>query len=142
MNQDEDLFRERARRLESGPVWKLLGMFVVEASEGSATVLMSTSPAILQQLGHVHGGILMTLLDSAMAAGLDTVLTPEWTAVTAQLNTHFLRPATGPQLKAIGSVIRRGAHLAVTEGVVHDANGQTVATASAQFFMIAPEVEP
>jgi uncharacterized protein (TIGR00369 family) len=129
-------FWNRARRLEDGPVWKLLGLVVVEATEGSASVAMTTNPGMLQQLGHVHGGILMTLLDSAMAAGLDTVLDDEWTAVTAQLNTHFLRPGTGPKLTAVGRVIRCGSHLAVTEGVITDENGQSVASASAQFFLM------
>ncbi len=133
----QGIYWQRARRLEAGPVWQLFKMSVIGAEEGKASVRMLTGPTVLQQLGHVHGGVLMTLLDSAMAASLDTVLAPEWTAVTSQLNTHFLRPATGAQLTATGRVVRRGTHLSVTEGEIVDENRVTVATASAQFFMIA-----
>ncbi|MCL5066442.1 MAG: PaaI family thioesterase [Firmicutes bacterium] len=137
MEQEDSVFWQRARRLETGPVWRLFGMSIVNAEEGVASVSMPITPAVFQQLGHVHGGVLMTLLDSAMAAGLDTRLTEDWTAVTSQLNTHFLRPASGAYLTATGRVLRLGSHLAVTQGEVRDSSGQLVTAATAQFFLIA-----
>lgn len=129
-------YEENARRLERGPVWDLLKLRVVDAREGWATVSMPIGPEILQQLGHVHGGILMTLLDSVMAAALSTLLADSKTAVTTQLNTHFLRPGIGPVLYGDGRVVRFGAHLTVTDGSVRDHRGAIVATGSAQFMVL------
>ncbi len=129
------LCSDRMNRLQSGPVWKLLGMNVTEASEGRATVQLPLRSDLLQAMGHVHGGILMTILDSAMAAALGTLLRPGVMSVTAQLNTHFISPGSGPVLRATGKVVRKGAQLAVTEGKVFDVNDRLVAMASAQFFL-------
>ena len=132
------LHSDRLNRLQSGPVWKLLGMTVVDASEGHAVLELPVRVDLLQGMGHVHGGILMTLLDSAMAASLGTLLRPGVMSVTTQLNTHFLSPGSGPVLRATGSVVRKGAQLAVTEGKVFDLNDRLVATATAEFFLTGP----
>jgi uncharacterized protein (TIGR00369 family) len=130
-------YPEHATELEKGPVWRLLGLKVGRLEPAMATVVMPVVPEILQGLGHVHGGILVTLLDSCMAAALNTLLKPGVMAVTAQLNTNYLRPGTGSELKAEARVIRLGTHLAVTEGRIVDLAGELVATATAQFFVLA-----
>lgn len=132
-------YPDQARAMEATPTWKRLGLRVAEVGQGHASVTLPVADDILNGLGTVHGGILVTLLDSTMAAALNTVLEPGRLAVTSSLNTHFLSPGRQGHLTGRGRVIRLGANLAVTEGTVEDEAGTLIALATAEFFCLRPD---
>jgi uncharacterized protein (TIGR00369 family) len=86
--------------------------------------------------GVAHGGVLMTLLDVAMAhaARSKTKHLPDGGPglVTIEMKTSFMRPGLG-LLKAQGSVLQSTAKMAFCEGRVIDAQGQLCAHATATF---------
>lgn len=131
-----DFHPDQARAMEGTPTWRLLGLTLAEAGPGFAAVSLPVTPGVLNGLATVHGGILVTLLDSTMAAALNTVLAPGRLAVTSSLNTHFLAPGRKGILTGRGRVVRLGSNLAVTEGTVEDENGTELALATAEFFCL------
>ena len=83
-------------------------------------------------IGMVHGGLVATLLDSALGCATHTTL-PAGTGYTSiEIKVNFLRPVTsdsGP-LICTGNVTKAGRRVAFAEGDVVDRHDKTVATAS------------
>jgi uncharacterized protein (TIGR00369 family) len=110
----------------------LLGMSVVEVSDGSATFELSPDERMMNPIGSIHGGIAATILDSCMGCAVHTTLAPGQAYTTAQLNVHYLRamqPGMGP-VRATGTVIHRGRRQSTAEGRLYDGNGKLIAHAT------------
>ncbi|MEM9878808.1 MAG: PaaI family thioesterase [Pseudomonadota bacterium] len=76
--------------------------------------------------GHFHGGAIGALADTAatyavLAAGAEN-------APTSNYRVDFLRPATGPALRAVATVRRLGRTIAMTDVDVFGLNDKLVAT--------------
>ncbi len=89
-------------------------------------------------MGTLHGGVPMTLLDSAMTCAIFTKLPAGKMPTTTSLTTYFTRPAfvDDGEITATGSVVHLGSTFATTEGKVTDARGKLVAHATATFAII------
>jgi uncharacterized protein (TIGR00369 family) len=115
------------------PAARLLGREVVEFDyeRGGAKLRYTAQPEFLNRHGTVQGGLLAAMLDSATALALYSVLSPELTAVTTQLNVSFVRPAKQGTLIATSRVVSRGDRDAQASGELHDSEGTLVANAVA-----------
>src|SRR5512144_2367451 len=104
-------------------------------------VLFSMAPAEeqLNPLGTVHGGIVTTILDSAMGCAVHTTLPAGMTYTTLELKVNFVRPVllgSGPVV-AEGTVVHRGSTVATTEGrLVRENDGKLVAHASSTLLVM------
>jgi uncharacterized protein (TIGR00369 family) len=68
----------------------------------------------LQALGTAHGGAIASVLDSAIALNINKKLVEaRRVAVTAQLNVHYLRPASKGRVVEVGRPIHIGTKTAV-----------------------------
>ncbi len=83
-----------------------------------------------------HGGVLMTLLDVAMAQAARTLHRPGEplgpAVITIEMKTTFVQPATG-RLKATGHVLHRTRAMAFCEGHVYDGTGALCVHATGTF---------
>lgn len=108
---------EFTRRIhELVPVSKLFGIEAVSISEdGSAEVHIAKSEGLERPGGSISGPALMALADVAMFGGVNGRL--GWTpmAMTATLNTTFLRPPKPETLVAHARPLRFGRRLAFYE---------------------------
>ncbi len=98
---------------------KELGVIPVISKKGYCKFKLKVKPEHLNHGGIVHGGVLASLCDIALAGSLnDSLQKDEW-CVTAELNVYFLSPAfPGSVLFAYGKLLRRGNTLAFVEGGV------------------------
>jgi uncharacterized protein (TIGR00369 family) len=92
-----------------------------------AQITMSAADAHLNGNGIVHGGVLMSLLDMAMASAVTQTLAPDERAASIQIQTSFLKASKAGGLSAEGRVVRRARTLAFAEGEVRDAEGTVLA---------------
>ena len=114
------------------PIANLLGMTLVSVSAGEAVFTLSPDESMYNPIGLVHGGIVCTLLDSALGCALHTTLPAGKGYTSVEIKVSYLkavRPESGP-LTASGRVVRAGARVGFTEGEVRDASGAIVATAT------------
>jgi uncharacterized protein (TIGR00369 family) len=83
--------------------------------------------------GAVHGGVIATVLDTAMGFAVRSLLAEGDTVATAELRTSYRRPVTveaGP-LRVEAGVLHRSRTTALAEGRVVDAEGRLFAHATA-----------
>lgn len=76
----------------------------------------------------VHGGMVTTLLDTAMGGACWLALEPEESFLTADLRTEFLRSARPGTLRAVGAVVQRNRRVAFCAADLFQ-NGDLIATA-------------
>jgi uncharacterized protein (TIGR00369 family) len=120
------------------PAAQLLGREVVEIDQvnGGAVLRFRALPEFLNRHGTVQGGMLCAMLDSATALALYAVLPAETTAVTANLNVSFLKPAKLGMFTASSRLVSRDARIAETTGDLRDEDGLLVATATARLRIV------
>lgn len=122
----------RDRRLPAAPIAELLGFNLVEVEPGHAVFEVTPGEQHYNPIGVVHGGLAMTLLDSAMGCAVQTHMPAGGGYTTLEAKTNLVRPitATTGRLRAIGKVVHLGKRVATAEGRLEDAAGKLYAHAS------------
>jgi len=111
------------------PISVLLGFRGVFAEPGRAVFELTPGPQHYNPIGSVHGGIALTLLDSAMGCAVHTTLGPGVGYTTLEVKTNFVRTITaetGP-IRCEGIVIHSGSRIATAEGKLTDEDGKLLA---------------
>ena len=113
---------------------QLLGIEPVEWGGGRSELALRVDERHLRNMPILHGGVLATLLDSALGVAASSVAPANRLTVTAQLNVNFIRPAfPGERLVAVGEVRHSGRQSVVAFGEVRTEGNELVATASGTF---------
>ncbi|MEH3086907.1 MAG: PaaI family thioesterase [Xylophilus ampelinus] len=115
---------------ETAPFADWIGLRTESAAGGRALLRLEPRGELLNRRAVVHGGVLATMLDSAMAHACRTVEGVRELGGTTDLHVQFLRPASG-SLSARGWVEHAAGTLAFCRGEVRDAGGALVASGSA-----------
>ena len=114
------------------PIAELMGFRGVEFEHGRAVFEMTPGPQHYNPIGTVHGGIALTLLDSAMGCAVHTTLAAGVGYTTLEVKTNFVRPITaetGP-IRCEGSVVHVGSRIATADGRLVDSAGKLLAHGS------------
>jgi|SRR5882672_12478988 len=116
------------------PFVKDLGIEFISAENGHAVLALDLTTRHLNSWEVAHGGVLMTLLDVAMAVAGRTLDPAAGGGVTVEMKTNFLQPANaGTRLLASGHVYHRSSSMAFCDGEVRDAEGRLIAKAMGTF---------
>ena len=118
-----------AGELPAPPISLLMGFRAVEAEPGRALFEMEPGPQHYNPIGSVHGGVALTLLDSAMGCAVHTLLDAGVGYTTIEVKTNFVRPITADtgRVRCEGVVIHKGSRVATAEGKLIDAEGKLLA---------------
>lgn len=116
-----------------------LGLTLHRFDGGQAELRLDVAPAHHNSFAVAHGGVLMTLLDVAMAHAARSVHRDQPDggpgAVTIEMKTSFMQPAQGA-LVATGRVLHRTVTLAFCEAEVRHADGGLCAHATGTFKLL------
>src|SRR5712691_3084265 len=133
------------RALERGelpppPVAVLLDMFPAEVEPGRAVFELEPGEYQYNPIGSVHGGVVTTLLDSAMGCAVHTMLPAGTGYTTLELKVNFLRRVTTEtgRLRCEGTVIHLGRTVATAEARIEDERGRLVAHATTTCLVMRP----
>ncbi len=121
-----------ARELPGAPMTAHFDMDLVEVEPGTVTFTCQPNESHYNPIGAVHGGLVCTLLDSALGCAAQTLLPAGMGYTSIEIKVNYLRPVTassGP-LRCTGRVTKPGRRVSFAEGEVLDNAGRTVATAS------------
>lgn len=133
MGQDRsaDVRAEILALAARNPFYAWTGMRVLRVEPGQVDVAMDVGADRLNLRGLLHGGMIATLADTASGLAIRSALGPGSTHATVQLDVQFLRPGGPGTIEARGRAIRVGRTIAFAEADVVDANGATLARATA-----------
>jgi uncharacterized protein (TIGR00369 family) len=118
-----------AGELPLPPITDLIGFRGVSAEAGRAVFEMEPGAQHYNTIGSVHGGVALTLLDSAMGCAVHTLLEPGVGYTTLEVKSNFVRPITVDTglVRCEGIVVHCGSRVATAEGRLTDAGGRLLA---------------
>lgn len=105
------------------PMAITLGFDLTRAEFGEATFEAVPGEQHLNPMGTVHGGLAMTMLDSAAGCAVHTMLAPGEAYATLETKVNMLRPilAGSGAIVAKGKVLNRGSRTALAEATLRSA---------------------
>lgn len=114
---------------DSTPFNRLLGARSVLREGGRARYELKVGPDHLNRRGVAHGGVVASLLDTAMGSAVVSSLAPEEWCGTLQLSVQFREPVRPGTITGEGRMVRRGRTAAFAEGEIRDQAGTLLAVA-------------
>src|SRR6266516_2045111 len=122
------------------PIAVLINMWITEVSEGRVVFTAEPSEYHYNPLGTVHGGVMATLLDSALGCAVQSMLPAGTSYTTLELKVNYLRPITAKTgtVYAEGKIIHVGGRIATAEGRLTDARGKLYAHGTTTCIILRP----
>lgn len=114
------------------PIAGLMEFTMTSAEPGRVVFTCQPDESAYNPIGAIHGGLVCTLLDSVVGCALHSTLPQGKGYTSIEIKVSYLkgvRAASG-LLTATGTVVKSGSRVGFAEGVVTDAAGAVVATAS------------
>ncbi|MGI9055475.1 MAG: PaaI family thioesterase [Pyrinomonadaceae bacterium] len=108
---------------------KMIGMRLIDMKPNEATIEIEMRDQLRQPHGLLHGGVTATLIDTAMAFAVITVLTREEKASTVDLNVHYLRPHLDGKIFCTAKIVKAGKRFLTVSAEVVNEQGKLIATA-------------
>ncbi|PUB12681.1 uncharacterized protein (TIGR00369 family) [Novosphingobium sp. GV079] len=121
------------------PMTQLLGVSIILEEHGHVVLTATPQHRFKNGVNIMHGGYAASLLDHACGAAAQSVLDDQHYCLTLELKVSYLRKIeveTGP-LNIIGRVQKPGRQIMFCEGVLQDADGHDLATATSTL-MVRP----
>ena len=114
------------------PIAVLLGFRLAEVEPGHVVFECVPGEQHYNPIGVVHGGLAMTLLDSAMGCSVQSRVPAGSGYTTLEAKTNLVRAITEKtgKLRAIGRLVHLGSRIATAEGRLEDASGKLYAHSS------------
>jgi uncharacterized protein (TIGR00369 family) len=129
-----------AGELPQPPIMSTLGARLESVAAGQAVFTMTPSECHYNPIGSVHGGVYSTLLDSAAACAVHTLLPAGVGYTSLDLSVRFIGRIdveTGP-VTCTGSVTHMGRRTALAEAVLTSRTGKLLATATSNCLILNP----
>lgn len=115
----DPLFESRVRQgFNLQQLMTTIGAKMTRVVAGEVHIEMPFSPALTQQHGYIHAGIITSIVDSACGFAAYTLMPDSAGVLTVEYKVNLLNPARGETFIAIGRVIKPGRTLTVCNGEV------------------------
>jgi len=130
----------QAGELPPPPFAVLLGIWITEVSEGRVVFAAEPAEYHYNPLGTVHGGVMATLLDSALGCAVQSMLPAGTSYTTLELKVNYLRPVTAKTgtVYCEGKIIHLGGRIATAEARLTDAGGKLYAHGTTTCIILRP----
>jgi uncharacterized protein (TIGR00369 family) len=115
----------------AAPIARTLDYRLTEVEEGRVVFEGTPTRAVYNPIGTVHGGWMATLLDSACACAVHSMLKPGQVYTTLEIKTVFHRALTeGVPVRCVGSILQVGRKAGFSEARLEGLDGKLYATAT------------
>jgi uncharacterized protein (TIGR00369 family) len=120
------------REIPLPPILSVLDISEGRIGDGWIEFSMRPQGYMLNLAGTVHGGVLATLVDSALTCALVTRLPKGMACTTIDLQMRFFRPVhlSTQLLTARAEIINAGKTFGTTQGEIRDSNGRLIVHAT------------
>ena len=117
------------------PFLKLLGVRLITAEMGKGEILLALKPEHTNTWDVAHGGVLLTLMDVAMAVAARSSDPSDRSVVTVEMKNNFMQAANGI-LRVKADTVRRTATMASCEAKLYNAQGEICCMSTGTFQFI------
>jgi uncharacterized protein (TIGR00369 family) len=114
------------------PFLKLLGVRLLSAEMGKGEILLALKPEHTNTWAVAHGGVLLTLMDVAMAVAARSADPGDRSVVTIELKNNFMQAANGV-LRVKADTVRTTATMAFCEAKLYNDQGEVCCMATGTF---------
>lgn len=114
------------------PFLKLLGVRFLSAEMGKGEILLALKPEHTNTWNVAHGGVLLTLMDVAMAVAARSGDPGDRSVVTIEMKNNFMQAANGI-LRVKADTVRRTATMAFCEAKLYNDQGEICCMATGTF---------
>jgi uncharacterized protein (TIGR00369 family) len=128
-------FEQRVRSsFERQQAMKTIGAFLSLIDPGRVVIELPYSPALTQQHGFMHAGMIATALDSACGYAAFTLMPHDAGVLTIEYKINLVAPGKGRLFRMDGMVVKPGRTITVVEGkawAIDEGREKLVATMTA-----------
>jgi uncharacterized protein (TIGR00369 family) len=130
------------QRLDGPPWAQVMGYSCDSVEPGKVRFSVEPAEWTANPAGVVHGGFTTALLDTVMTLVVVSLLPPEKSATTLDLQIHFVRPAVAGsgKLVAEASAVHVGSNVGTAEGRVTDDAGRLIAHGTSTMAILSPRL--
>lgn len=118
MTAPDPLFARIAESFARQTFMATLGATLASVTPGQVRLELPFSPALTQQHGYLHAGVLASIADSACGYAALTTMPEDASVLSVEFKVNMLAPALGDRFVATGKVARAGRTLIITQGEV------------------------
>ncbi|MDH3238962.1 MAG: PaaI family thioesterase [Deltaproteobacteria bacterium] len=130
---DEQFYKDRVNTF---PFVKLMGMKLVSSAGGKSVMRCTIRPILRNTSGTLHGGVVGALVDMSVATALRSVMPLSFRMTTVEYKVNFLKPVSEGTVTAYGTILRRGATIAVGSTEIRNGEEEVVAFGSATYYIL------
>jgi uncharacterized protein (TIGR00369 family) len=114
------------------PIVGLMEFDMAAADPGRVVFTCRPDESVFNPIGVIHGGLVCMLLDSVAGCALHSTLPKGKGYTSIEIKVNYLKAVrlSSGLLTATGTVVKSGSRVGFTEGVVTDADGAVLATAT------------
>lgn len=103
---------------------------------GRAIFTVTLRPEHLNPYGVVHGGVVYSLVDTAMGGALVSRLDSGERCATLEIKINYVAPAVNGTLACEATLVERTRRIGVLEARVRDSGDRLIALATGSFYII------
>ena len=126
--------------LPAPPISRTLQMWASEVADGRVVFNGLPSFDVYNPLGVVHGGWVLTLIDSACGCAAHTTLPAGVGYTTIETKANMIRPVTDKTglVRCTGTVVARGMQIITAEARVETEGGKLLAHGTSTLMVLRP----
>jgi len=138
-----EMDRQFLERLNKNTLYSATGIRAVNAAKGEARFVLETAPELCWPFSdQPHGGILFTLMDTAMASAVFSELGPGRSCTTVDSYIQYTSPAKDAPFTCVARTTHRTGRMSFVRAEIFDARGGLLATGQGTFRIIREDFEP
>jgi uncharacterized protein (TIGR00369 family) len=120
------------------PIQSHIPMRITNVEPGTVTLMCRADESLLNTNGTVHGGVLATLMDTAMGISLVTRVMVSQPYATIEMKVSYLKPMAydGSEVEVVGKVLRVGRKVSFADAHAYNAAGDLIGHASSSLARI------
>ncbi len=112
-----------------------MGIVAREVIDGETTLELDLNEGHMSRADRAHGGVLFTMLDSALGRAVLSHLPEGRGCATVEIKINYFRPVQRGRITAHGRMKELTKSLAYAEGEILNEDGKVLARASGTFFL-------
>ena len=118
-----------------------LGFEYLEAGDGTASIALELGPVHMSTAGRAHGGVLFSLVDTAMGRALVSALPKAKGAATLEMKINYFRPVTAGRITATAHLLHLTRRTAYLEARITGEQDKVLARATGTFFIMSTRTQ-